>query len=350
MNDTSPAPSSETEPAEKRPRFLPFAWWVPMATGAVLGLALRLIFSHGGRGDPFEVMSNAYFLFSPFAVGAATVYVAERERRRTWEYHLGAPIVATALYVAGSFAMLIEGIICIIFALPILMAFGALGGLVMGLICRRIDWPKPKYTAYSFIALPLVVGLFPTHEVEHTRIRDVERTLIVAAPPQALWYAINHATAIEPREVEQGWLYRVGVPLPLAGITEETPSGRVRHITMGKSVHFDQVITRWVENEDLVCSYRFTADSFPPGALDDHVRIGGRYFDMVETEYRIERIDARASALKIRMRYRVSTEFNWYADPLARALTANLEETLLNFYGTRALERARTSGEPLFGL
>jgi hypothetical protein len=342
MNDTPSPEPHEPELRDKRPGFLPFAWWVPLMAGAVLGLALRLIFA-GGAGDPFTVMSSAYFLLSPFAVGAVTVYVAERETRRTWEYHLVAPIAATALYVVGSFAMLIEGLICIVFALPVFAVFGAIGGLVMGFICRRIDWPKPRYTAYSFIALPLLLGLFPTHEEQHVRIREVERTLVVAARPQALWYAINNARDIEPHEVQDGWMYRIGVPLPLAGITEQTPSGRLRHVTMGKSIHFDQVITHWAENEDLVCGYRFTADSFPPNALDDHVRIGGRYFDMLETEYRIEPINEHASSLKIRMRYRVSTEFNWYAEPIARALTANLEEVLLNFYGTRALERAPQS-------
>lgn len=330
---------------DEPPRFLPFAWWAPLAVGAVIGLGFRLIFSGPSIGtNLLQVMSNTYFLLTPFAVGAATVYVAERQKRRTWGYHIGAPIVAVVLYVAGSFVMLVEGTICIVFALPIFAVFSAIGGLVMGFICHKTDWPKPKYTAYSFVALPLVLGFLPTHGAEHTRIRDVERTLVVAASPQAIWQIINNARAIQPHEVQDGWMYQIGVPLPLAGVTEETSNGRVRHITMGKSVRFDQVITRWVENEDLLCRYRFTADSFPPGALDDHVRIGGRYFDILETEYHIERVGEHASAFKIRMRYRVSTEFNWYAEPIARVLAGNLEEVLLNFYATRALERARASG------
>ena len=57
----------------------------------------------------------------------------------------------------------------------------------------------------------------------------------------------------------------------------------LRHITMGKGVRFDQVATEWRENERVSWRYRFAEDSFPPGALDDHVRIGGEYFDLGET-------------------------------------------------------------------
>ena len=57
---------------------------------------------------------------------------------------------------------------------------------------------------------------------------------------------------------------------------------------MGKGIHFDQVATEWRENERVSWRYRFAADSFPAGALDDHVRIGGHYFDLGETQYSLQ--------------------------------------------------------------
>jgi hypothetical protein len=41
----------------------------------------------------------------------------------------------------------------------------------------------------------------------------------------------------------------------------------------------------------------------------------------------------------MRMSYRVSTHFNWYAGPVADFLVRDFEETILRFYGRRA-ERA----------
>jgi hypothetical protein len=37
------------------------------------------------------------------------------------------------------------------------------------------------------------------------------------------------------------------------------------------------------------------------------------------------------------MSYRVSTQFNWYADGVARLLIGNFEEVILKFYQRRAV-------------
>jgi hypothetical protein len=104
---------------------------------------------------------------------------------------------------------------------------------------------------------------------------------------------------------------------------------------MGKGIQFDQVATLWEPNHRVLWTYRFAADSFPPHALDDHVRIGGEYFDLLDTEYLLTPV-GNQTELRIRMSYRVSTRFNWYAQPIAEILIGNFEEVILGFYANRA--------------
>lgn len=104
---------------------------------------------------------------------------------------------------------------------------------------------------------------------------------------------------------------------------------------MGKDIHFDQISTIWEPGRRVLWTYRFTKDSFPPHALDDHVRIGGRYFDVIDTEYVIKEV-SNGSLLRVVMHYRVSTNFNWYVRPIAYFLVANFEKTVLAFYAHRA--------------
>lgn len=40
--------------------------------------------------------------------------------------------------------------------------------------------------------------------------------------------------------------------------------------------------------------------------------------------------------LRVRMQYRVSTRFNWYADPVARLLIGNVAEVNLDYYRHRS--------------
>lgn len=308
------------------------AWW-PVLAGALAGIVLRLAFS-GNPGELRAAMSAAFILLAPMAVGAVTVYVAERRQRRSWSYYVWAPIVATALFVIGTLAIMIEGLICAIIIVPLFAMLGAVGGLIMGAICRVTRWPRQA--AFAFAVLPLALGVVPMQGLEEERFGSIERSILVASPPENIWRQIHDTRDIRPEEVDRAWIYRIGVPMPIAGVSEHTPSGRVRKITMGKRVHFEQVVADWSENRHVRWTYRFDDDSFPAGALDEHVRIGGHYFDLIDTEYTLTPQDARSTWLHLRIRYRLNTAFNWYADIVARLLIGNLEEVLLGFYDHRA--------------
>lgn len=330
----------ETRMTDPRAIPLPFSAWLPPLAGMLLGILLRMVY----RGEPYAVfnaMSGPFILFTPLAVGAVTVYVAERSARRSWRYYIASAITANMLFIAGTMLILIEGLICAVIIAPLFAVIGAFGGLLMGSVCRVTRWPR--HAAYGFIALPLILGALPAQEPSERHIAVTERQMLIAAAPAAVWQQLLDAPDIRPDEVGQAWMYRIGVPMPLAGVTRRTPAGLIRHVTMGKAIHFDQVSTDWDENRYVRWLYRFAPDSFPAGALDDHVRIGGDYFDVIDTEYVLTPRGAASTELTIRMRYRVSTEFNWYAKPIAKALMGNFEEVILGFYRGRATHAAGSS-------
>jgi hypothetical protein len=318
---------------QESPRRLPYSAWWPLVMGALAGLALRLIFS-APAGGAYSAMLNSFVVGSPALVGAVTVYLAERQERRSWRYYFFAPFVANLLYVIGSLLILVEGWICAIVILPMFGLIGGCAGLLMGVVCRVSNWPRGA-VASSFAILPLFFGA-----IEHrVRLPDLERTLVrdihVAAPPARVWRELIDVQGIEPAEVEQAWMYRIGVPLPLAALADQSDGAHRRHVSMGKGVRFDQVATIWRENEVVSWAYEFAEDSFPPGALDDHVRIGGHYFDLGETRYELRPVDG-GSVLTMRMSYRVSTGFNWYAAPVADFLVGDFAARILQFYARRA--------------
>jgi hypothetical protein len=330
-------PESSEEPKPVVARTLPFALWWPILAGVLVGLLMRFVFSGIGK-QPYSTMSGSFLFLSPVIVGMVTVYVAEKAKRRTWYYYFYAPFLANVFFVLGSLAILIEGLICAIIIVPLFAVFGGLAGLAMGLICRLTDWPKQ--TLYSIAALPLLLGGIEQQLPLPNTITTVERTVLIAATPETVWWQLENSRDIQPDEVRDGWMYRIGVPLPQMGVTEHTTGKPVRHVRMGKGIHFDQVATVWEPNHRVVWAYRFTADSFPPHALDDHVRIGGEYFDLIDTEYQLTSAGGH-TALRVRMSYRVSTRFNWYAKPVAEMLTGNFEEVILDFYANRALRETR---------
>ncbi len=311
---------------------LPFRGWWPFVAGVAAGLALRLAFS-GKPGGAYQVMGASFIYLCPIVVGAVTVYVAERRQRRSWSYYFWAPLLANVLFVAGTILVLIEGLICAVIVVPLFAVIGGAAGLIMGAVCRVTNWPKQ--VLLSIGVLPFLLGAVETGLPLPVRTGTIERTVLVGATPSEIWRQILNAENIRPAELDHAWIFRIGVPLPLAGVTRDTADGAVRRVTMGKNVYFDEMVTESREPSFMRWVYRFHEDSFPPYALDEHVVIGGHYFDLIDTAYSLTPKGAQTE-LKVRMRYRVSTQFNWYADPVARMLLGNMEEANLNFYRRRS--------------
>jgi hypothetical protein len=86
---------------------------VPFIADALYGLLMRLVFASqwiGAARWP-GVMSVAFVVLVPIAVGAITVYVAEQRRRLSWGYYVTAPWLAVLLFIAGAAITLLEGAI-----------------------------------------------------------------------------------------------------------------------------------------------------------------------------------------------------------------------------------------------
>jgi uncharacterized protein YndB with AHSA1/START domain len=326
--------SSEiSAPADDGP-LLPILKRYPVIAGAIFGVLLRLVFS-GQAGSRWSAMTESFIYVVPIVVGMLTVYLAERQRRRSWRYYAVAPCAATALFVAGTMLMLIEGLVCAVVIIPMFAVLGALGGLVMGAVCRLTDWPKP--VLYSAGVLPMLLAslgpLFPTP----AEIGSIERSVVINAPAAVVWRQLNDIDNIQPDEMARAWAMRIGVPLPMSGKTRQTPQGLVRESRWGKMVHFDEVIEEWQPERYLRWTYRFAPDSFPRQALDDHVVIGGHYFDLIDTSYTLSpEGEGGATRLTTRVQYRISTQFNFYADWAAQFLLGNLCEVGLHLYKRRS--------------
>jgi hypothetical protein len=319
-----------------RQETLPYSKWWPIVGGALFGIALRLVYVGDPHG-PYAAMMGAFIYLAPLAVGAVTVYLAERQVRRSWGYYLAAGFGSTALFVIGTLMIMIEGWICVIVILPLFAGIGMVGALVMGIVCRLTNWPKQ--TVYSLALLPLVMGAVEPTAGLPTRLRTIERTVTIDAPREVIWDQLMNIRDIRPEEVEDGIAFRIGAPPPRSALSDEADGQRMRRISMSKRVYFDQIETDRREHEFIRWSQRFYPDSFPPGSFDEHVVMGGEYFDIDSVSYRLTPQGGQTQ-LKMSMHYRVSTRFNWYAEPVARIVLGNVEEVLLGMYRRRSEARA----------
>lgn len=314
------------------------------ALGAAYGLVMRLAFgmlpflNQGDAANAGGPMLSAFVLLVPTLIGVYTVYAA-RDDVPGVRFMLFAPWTPTLCFVAGTALLLIEGSICIAMALPIFLLCASFGGALGWVLIR---WTKPQPgVMHSLMLLPLVVGYAEIHAPLPQEVFTSTASTHIAAKPEQIWQTINHATDIQPAEMKGGLAYLIGVPYPIEAITQASGEGRVRKLRWDKGVSFDEPITAWDENRFVRWTYAFKPESFPAGALDEHVLIGGKYFDLVDTSYQLTP-EAGGTRLEIVIHYRVSTNFNWYSAWWGRVLVEDSADAILNFYKNRGERTAPT--------
>ena len=185
MDEQNPSPEQLAQ--SPQPAQFPFPTLLPFIWGGAYGLILRLLFSgHVLAGMKLPgAMATSFAVVVPIAIGAITVYMAERKARRSFLVYIFAPWLSVTLFVAGTAIALIEGSICIAMAMPLFLLLGSLGGLVMGIVCRFRN--NPIRTVQSIAILPF---LFALHEGGHPlpeTTHKITRSVHIASAPEVVW-------------------------------------------------------------------------------------------------------------------------------------------------------------------
>ncbi len=307
--------------------------------GAAYGVFLRVFFGIAPKYIPVDgVMSAAFLLGTPVAVGAITVW-AKRNEELTVSYVLLAPWVTVGLMLLGCALTLLEGSICIALMAPLFMVCGTVGGIIMGLL---LYFGRDRHTHVGAIAaLPFVMmiaeSFAPLIDAD-ARIRD---SVVIDASPETVWEEIMTAESIHPDELPHSLTHFIGVPRPVEGINRQTPDGEIRYSKWERGVRFEARVTERRQHESIRWFYAFDAHSFPPGSMDEHVEIGGKFFGLEDTTFNLKPLPGNRTELEIIANYRVSSSINFYAVPVAKVLGRDFVRTILGLYKGRSEATSR---------
>jgi hypothetical protein len=244
------------------------------------------------------------------------------------------PVVAGEL---GAMAALWEGLICIVMFTPIALGASSVGGASAGAIVRFVRSRRSKEASLvCVVCLPLLLSPFESRFLLHQDLRNVESAIDIAAPPAAVWQNIERVPPIRPAELQSSWSHAIGFPDPVEATLSAEGVGGIRHATFAGGVLFIETIDVWEPERCLGFSIRAQTDQIPKTTLDEHVIIGGRFFDVLYGEYRLEPLPGGGTRLHLSSRHRVSTDFNWYAHLWTDAVMSDLQRGILLVVKNRA--------------
>jgi hypothetical protein len=307
-------------------------------TAALYAGTARLLFPNLGRA--YQIVSFSFIFFMPMALGAMVCYLGYRLDTPRPFWRSWAPMLAMLLAVAASFVVHLEAMMCLVVALPLVLPGAAAGGWSMHLSLQKRC--KDRLLVSFFVLLPYAIA--PVEQLwqapHETRVMRNEIT--IHATPQMVWSQIQSVPAIQPEELPSQWIYHIGFPRPIAATIDKQGVGGRRHATFERDVSFFEVVTHWEPAKKLSFTIKADPDFIPHTAFDEHIIVGGRFYDVLNGTYEIEPLNDGTCVLHLSSTHRLSTRFNWYAGWWSEWVMNQIQGSILEVIRQRC-ERGPTS-------
>jgi hypothetical protein len=188
-----------------------------------------------------EVMTVAFLVLGSIVIGFLTVRRIERQRPASIYTWILAPWLAVfcMMTVIALFAW--EGAICVAMALPITLILSSLGGIVAGVLGRRMALTASRTACLAI--LPFLLAPAESIHPSPVQTRTVSSEIHIHASPSAIWRNIERVPAISPSELQTTWAQRIGFPRPIEATLSFEGVGGVRHASFERGLLFIETIT-----------------------------------------------------------------------------------------------------------
>lgn len=302
-----------------------------VVAGALYGIVLRFISQilnlrwtvAGGW-----VMTIAFLVLVPFTIGVVTISEAEGTRRTPIWMWIFAPWIPQLVACLLAVLFRLEGVICLLYAIPITFIGASFGGVAAG-VYARIRHAPSRTTLVCVAVLPMLVAPLEANIGAPLQVRTVSTEIRIHGSAATVWRNIERVPAITPAEFHDTWTQRIGFPRPVEATLSYEGIGGVRHASFEKGLLFIETVNAWEPEKRLAFSIHADTAKIPPTTLDEHVTIGGRYFDVLDGEYRLEPLPNGDILLHLSSHEQLSTDFNGYAGLWTDAVMRSIQTSIL---------------------
>ncbi len=212
---------------------------------AMLGLgggALFLVLVVLGSVYLFDSYGATMFFGTPVVTGALAAYCLNAPIRRSLALTLGHGALTMTVACCAFLAFGIEGAICIVMAIPIMVPLGLLGSLIGYVIAVGLGHPRQnefRGLAGVVLAVPLL-GWVESRTQPAPTFENMT-AIEIAAPPDVVWkHVVEFSEITEPPE----WYFRMGVASPSRARINGAGVGAIRHCEFTTGA-FVEPITAW---------------------------------------------------------------------------------------------------------
>lgn len=302
---------------------------IGLTAGVVYAFLAMLLVTYNHKN-----VSISYIFALPLTLGAIPVLFSTKEQLQSYTTYLLLPWAITLTFFFMAWALGFEGMICLVIIVAPFLLIGTLGAFIFRLIKLKKEGTGTKL--YASLLIPFLMLALESNFQAEDQIHTVSTTVEIEADPLKIWQNVKNVKDIQSDEIETHFIHLIGIPKPLNGELDKEGVGGTRHITWNKGIKFEEKITSWNENKGFTYDINVDPSSIPPTTLDEHVMIGGKYFDVLHGSYSIDQIDAKTSNVTLTCTYRVTTNLNLYSKIWADFILDDFNEMILEVIKSRS--------------
>lgn len=290
-------------------------------------IILRLFFGVSTWMELFSVMSISFLFCLPTVVGALAIYFSDIEQVRKLWYRVFVPWIPILVFLVITLAVALEGWACWLMVLPLFLIAASLGGLLGGYFKMKKQSANVYISVFALLPLLMspieaMVGSIPGTYEAYTYI-DIN------APADVIWSNVTRVQEINEAQ-DKGWLTQtLGFPRPVKAELNYEGVGAYREAIFTNGLVFHETVSEYIHQQKMVFSIKAYPHEIPSTTMDEHVVIGGNYFDVLNGTYELEKLNATTHRLHLYSHFKLNTTFNFYASWWAKWIMKDIQNNIL---------------------
>jgi hypothetical protein len=308
-----------------------------LAIPIAYALLIRLIFGVSTWSGIFNMMSKTFLFLLPSIVGALTVYLSKIENVKKLTYRIFAPWLTILIFFVFTLVVAIEGWPCLVMILPIFLIAGSIGGFIGGYF--KIKKHDNKVYVSILVLLPLLISPVENYFGAVTKPYKAYTYIDINAPVEKIWSNVTRVREIS-KEQDKGWLTNLlNFPRPVKAELNYEGVGAYREAIFTNGLVFHEKVTEYIDKKKMSFTIKAHPHEIPLTTMDEHLVVGGKYFDVLNGTYELEKLNEKTYRLHLYSNFKLTTTFNFYASWWANNIMKDIQNNILQ------IEKYRSENE-----
>ncbi|WP_199417135.1 SRPBCC family protein [Chitinophaga silvatica] len=281
-------------------------------------------------------MSIAFLVGVPVGIGVLTVYLSPLHLVEKPYYKILMPWIPILLFCLITLLFFIEGWGCWIMILPVFLLFASIGGYIGGKLKLRKKKREEDIFVSLIVLLPLIIspleqwiGSIPGTYKAYTYI-DIN------APADKIWSNVTRVGEIPESKNKASITKFLQFPRPIKAELNYEGVGASRSAIFSGGLVFHETVLEYEHQHKMTFSIKAYPYEIPSTTLDNHIVIGGQFFDVLNGTYELEKLSEATYRLHLYSYFKLNTTFNFYASYWARWIMKDIQNNILQIEKERA--------------